>query len=238
MINGIQTSCSRKLRSCQTPVKSRAGINRFTAEHKTHRRRRRSDRHGRRSARRFVPETQPEGEERWSEALRLDRRTDGRVKSETILMDSITTHSEGKTIIHRRPSYLRCTERFHQGSSTSPLQHQESRNLHTHTHTHTELQLERINQPLLTNQKSRTLQQLCVWNEKPVQTKFILHGHDDLHLVQTVQSQILHEVRWDLKLREKHKGVSNQQQTNKQTTHTGAINDQEVPGLMIRKLQD
>lgn len=40
--------------------------------------------------------------------------------------------------------------------------------------------------------------------ESSVQTKFILHGHDDLHLVETVQAQILHEVRSDLKLTEKH----------------------------------
>lgn len=36
-----------------------------------------------------------------------------------------------------------------------------------------------------------------------VRTELVLHGHDDLHLVETVQAQILHEVRRDLKLTEK-----------------------------------
>lgn len=31
-------------------------------------------------------------------------------------------------------------------------------------------------------------------------TKLILHGHYDLHLVQTVQTQVLHEVRGRLQL--------------------------------------
>lgn len=33
-----------------------------------------------------------------------------------------------------------------------------------------------------------------------LKTELVLHGHDDLHLVETVQAQILHEVRRDLQL--------------------------------------
>lgn len=39
--------------------------------------------------------------------------------------------SDGSALIRRRPSYPRCTERFHQESSASPLQRQGSRNLQT-----------------------------------------------------------------------------------------------------------
>lgn len=41
-------------------------------------------------------------------------------------------------------------------------------------------------------------------------TKLILHGHDDLHLVQTVQTQIFHKVGGGLQLRGEKSDINSQ----------------------------
>lgn len=92
-------------------------------------------------------------------------------------------------IIHRRLSCLQYTVQSPQGSSASLLLRRGSQSLQSR-------------RKLFKVPASVMLARL----RNKMLTKFVLHGHNDLHLVQTVQAQVFHEVGGHLHLHQRESG--------------------------------